>query len=198
MAKNRTYTVAPNSTGFSFPGAGCGALAVAVAGNPNVTSVPPPVGTAFTAGPGKTLTNIHVQLVFWGGWWDKNPIAAQVTNAVQRLLAGPYMTYLAQYGVRRGSLRRTTFVTDSEPGTFSYTSVAKLVTDLLDDDQLPEPDDDCDFVSGVKAQAYWSTLDGNGVLPKMYSVRRTLAGQNIGGKLPRPMPSANTWITSQF
>jgi len=28
----------------------------------------------------------------------------------------------------------------------------------------------CDRVSGVRAQAYWSILDGNGVLPTMYSV----------------------------
>jgi hypothetical protein len=251
-----------------------------------------------------------VHLVFWGGWWNGNPLATQVTNAVQNLLAGPYMTYLAQYGVRRGSVRGTTYVTDSEPGTFSLKSVGTLVTNLLDDDQLPEPGDDwpnvyavimpvnsafaavfppdvlplapgavsqvngqnsrviwndydlgdvdndpayyvwagndgtldyittvlshelaevatdpnggdgvrlvgcgggscqigdvqncqnwCDFVSGVKAQAYWSTLDGNGALPRMYSVRRTLFGKNIGGKLPRPMPSANNWITSQF
>ena len=56
----------------------------------------------------------------------------------------------------------------------------------------------CDYVRGVKAQAYWSQLDGNGVLPTMYSVRRTLFGKSIGGKIPRPMPSMNAWITNQF
>ena len=56
----------------------------------------------------------------------------------------------------------------------------------------------CDYARGVKAQAYWSTLDGNGALPKLYSVRRTLAGRSIGGKLPRPLPSANAWISAQF
>jgi hypothetical protein len=56
----------------------------------------------------------------------------------------------------------------------------------------------CDYVRGVKAQAYWSQLDGNGVLPTMYSVRRTLFGKSIGGKIPRPNASMNAWITSQF
>jgi len=31
----------------------------------------------------------------------------------------------------------------------------------------------------------------------MYSVRRTLAGKSIGGKLPRTL-SANAWIAGQF
>ena len=56
----------------------------------------------------------------------------------------------------------------------------------------------CDKVRGIQVQAYWSQLDGNGVLPKMYSVRRTLFGKTIGGKIPRPNPSMNNWIKDQF
>jgi hypothetical protein len=56
----------------------------------------------------------------------------------------------------------------------------------------------CDYVRGVKVQAYWSQLDRDCVLPKTYSVRRTLNGQSIGGRLPRPLPSANAWIASHF
>ena len=55
----------------------------------------------------------------------------------------------------------------------------------------------CDDVPGGRAQSYWSIADGALVLPKMYSVRRTLAGKSIGGKLPRT-PSANAWIEGQF
>jgi hypothetical protein len=286
--------------------------------NPNVTSTPPPAGTAFTQGPGQTLTNIHVQLIFWGAWWNSTTLAGRVTNAVTSLLAGPYMTYLAQYGVHRGNVRGTTFANDSEPGpSFSFASVGAFIQSLLDQDRLPEPDDEwpiiyavimplnsafqgvspqdkllptgglppgvksivngengqivwndydlgdvdndpayylwvgndgtpdyittvlshelvelatdpnggngvrqtappsqagqgqigdvanvcqvwCDYVRGVKAQGYWSIADGTGVLPTLYSVRRTLAGKSLGGKLPRPMPSANSWITAQF
>jgi hypothetical protein len=308
MAKRRKYTAAPEFIGLAYAGPGCGPIGNLV--NPNVTATPPPPGTAFAAGPAQTLTNVHLSLIFWGAWWDGNPLTAQVVSAVTNLLAGPYMSYLAQYGVRRADVRGTTYVTDSEPGTFSFNGVGNLVTGLLDDDQLPEPDDDwpnvyavfmplnsafqgvsppdvlplapgtvsgvsgqngfiiwndfeigdvdndpafflwvgndgtvdtittflshelvelasdpngsgvrqiggvggscqigdvatvcqgwCDYVRGVKAQAYWSQLDGNGALPKYYSVRRTLVGQSLGGKLPRPLPSANAWITAQF
>ena len=55
----------------------------------------------------------------------------------------------------------------------------------------------CDDVPGGRAQSYWSIADGALVLPKMYSVRRTLAGKSIGGKLPRTL-SANAWIAGQF
>lgn len=308
MAKRRKYEIRPDSTGLAFAGTTCGPNSNLV--NPNVTGARPPAGT-FSAGPGKTLTNVHVQLIFWGAWWNNNPLAAQVTNAVTNLLAGPYMTYLAQYGVRRGNVRGTSFATDSEPGFFSFNSVGNFIRNLLDNDRLPEPDEDwpivyavimpvnsafqgvkppdpivpvpagtvskvvggnssviwhdydfldvdndpayflwtgndgtvnyittffshelvelatdpnggdgvrqvgctgsscqigdvsvcqswCDTVRGVSAQAYWSQLDGNAALPKMYSIRRTLAGRSIGGKIPRPMPSANAWIRDQF
>lgn len=56
----------------------------------------------------------------------------------------------------------------------------------------------CDYVRGVKAQAYWSQLEGNGALPTMYSLRRTLIGKSIGGKIPRPNSSVNAWIANQF
>jgi len=308
MPKRRTYQ-AGRHTGLAFAKASCSPIGNMI--NPNVTGTAPPAGTAFFNGPGKTLTNVHVQLIFWGAWWNGNPLAAQVQNAVTNLLAGPYMSYLAQYGIHRGNVKGVTFAGDSEPGVFSIESVGTFVTDLLDDDRLPEPDDDwpivytvimpvnsafkglspldtlplgpgvvslvnganssiiwydydigdkdndpayflwvgndgtldyitsvlshelaeivsdpnggdgvrqlsctgascqigdvatvcqnwCDYVRGVKAQAYWSQSDGNGVLPKMYSVRRTLFGKSIGGKIRRPNPSMNAWITAQF
>ncbi|MFE3572564.1 hypothetical protein ACFXON_24460, partial [Bacillus subtilis] len=56
----------------------------------------------------------------------------------------------------------------------------------------------CDYVpNSGRCQSYWSIADSALVLPKMYSVRRTLAGKNIGGKLPHT-PSTKAWIASQF
>lgn len=309
MVQRRRYRRSFATPGVAFVATGCSPTAALA--NPNVTAVAPPPGTGFAAGAGKTLTNIHVQLIFWGAWWTNNPLAAQVEAATASLLAGPYMSYCAQYGVRRGRVRATTFAPDSEPGTFSATSLFNFLVSLLDNDRVPEPDVDwpivyavimpanatfaglsppdtlplapgtlssvagfntqltwrdydagdvdngpayylwagndgtldyittvlshelaelatdpnggdgvrqvsctgsscqigdpatvcqgwCDYVRGVKAQAYWSVLDGNGALPKLYSVRRTLVGRSIGGKLPRPMPSANIWISAQF
>jgi hypothetical protein len=77
----------------------------------------------------------------------------------------------------------------------------------------------CDVVRGVNVQAYWSQLDrsdmtlnpnrvsknpnGNGgcVVPKYYSVRRTLAGRNINGhmrSLGSPIPSMNQLLKTLF
>jgi hypothetical protein len=280
--------------------------------DPNVTAANPPGGTAFAPGPAQKLTNVHIQLIFWGAWWNGNPLAGQVTTAIGNLLAGPYMSYLKQYGVSRGRIRGTTFANDSEPGSFAANAIRDFILNLIDNDRLPEPDEDwpivyavimpanssfqgekppdpvvpvppgtvsqvlgfnstvtwsdydvgdvdndpayyfwtgndgtldyittvfshelvelatdpnggdgvtqigcsggscqigdvgtvcqgwCDYVRGVKAQAYWSIADGNGALPKYYSVRRTLAGKSIGGKIPRPNASMNSWITAQF
>jgi len=278
MAKKHKYVIKSSMLGADFGGIGCAPNNNLL--NPNVTSDPPP-GITFSGSGG--LTNAHVQLVFWGSWWNGNPLAGQVTDAVTNLLAGPYMTYLAQYGIRRARLRGVTFVNDSEPGTFSAKNVSDFLSNTIDDGRLPEPDDDsslyavimpansnfqgggakgangsypayfcwvgndgsldfittvfshelvelvtdpsegggvrqvgckgnecqigdpdpschnwCDKVRGVNAQAYWSQLDGNAALPKMYSIRRTLAGRSIGGKIPNPTPSVNAWITAQF
>jgi hypothetical protein len=306
MAKRRTYAPSNVITGYAYAGTNCAPAGTLK--DPNTLGGPPPA-IAFAPGPAQKLNNVHVQLIFWGAWWNNNnPLATQVSNAVGNLLAGPYMTYLAQYGVHRGNVRGTTFANDSEPGTFTYQAVGNFIVNLLDNDRLPEPDDDwpivfavimplnsafqgdsrietvplppgtvsqviganssiiwndydlgdvdndpayffwtgndgtlnfittvlshelvelatdpnggdgvrqvgcsggscqigdvcqtwCDSVRGVRAQAYWSQLDGNCVLPKMYSVRRTLAGKSIGGKIPRPNASVNAWITRQF
>jgi hypothetical protein len=308
--KGRTYTASTVPRGLAYAVNNCTAATQPLT-DPDTGGSPVAAGTVFVQGPGKTLTHPHVSLIFWGGWWAGNPLANQVVSAVKGLLAGPYMCYLAQYGVHRADVRGTTYVVDREPGNaFTDANVARLVTDLLDDDQLPEPDDNwpnvyavilpansayaglapydpqplppgtvstvsgtnsfviwndydlgdvdndpahylwvgndgtvdyimttfshelveiasdpnggdgvvqtapppfgqanqigdvggawCDYVpNGGRAQSYWSIADNALVLPKMYSVRRTLAGKNIGGKLPR-IPSANTWIAGQF
>jgi hypothetical protein len=216
------------------------------------------------------------------------------------------MSYLAQYGVHRGSIWGTKFVTDPDlgepPSPFAASNVGAFLISLLDGDSLPEPDSDwpivyavfmpsnvsfqgapnivgqnsyiiwndydlgdvdndpvywfwvgnggnapiqanvdyittvfshelveictdptegtgivqvgggqigdvcntwCDYVDGVKAQAYWvhnlgDPLNGTCVLPKAYSVRYTFADRQIGGRLKAPIPSLNSLITSSF
>ena len=313
MTSNRSYRAAAEHTGLAFSPTGCAPIGNMI--NPNLSGTAPPPGTSFAIGPAQPLTNLRVSLIFWGAWWDKNPQTALVEAAIANLLAGPYMSYLAQYGVQRATVRGAIFVVDSEPGTFTFSGVGNLVTYLLDEDQLPEPDDNwpnvyavimpqnsayagtfppdvltaqgtlppgavsqvngqngyitwndydpgdvdndpafylwvgndgtvdfvttvfshelaeiatdpkgaggvrqigctggscqigdvltvcqgwCDDVRGVKAQAYWSQLDGNGVLPVKYSVRRTMVNKSLGGRIPRPTPSLNRWISSEF
>jgi hypothetical protein len=262
-------------------------------------------------------------LIFWGKESANSQLATLVTNAIQGLLAGPYMSYLTQYGVRRASVWGTKFITNGDPpNPFNYGQIGQFVIDQLDGDNLPELDSDwrlvyavllpsnvafvgdprvetvplppgtvsgvvganssiiwndydlgdvdndpahylwvgnggsaaiqanvdyittvfshelvetctdpnngdgivqvgggsatsqigdpcnswCDYVRGVKAQAYWvhnlgDPLNGQCVLPKLYSVRRSLAGRNIGGRLGSlqyPIPSLNGLIASLF
>ena len=63
----------------------------------------PPPDVRFDNGTGEKLHNVHVQLIFWGACWNNNPLAQSVVDAVKNLLARPYMTYLAQYDVRRAA-----------------------------------------------------------------------------------------------
>jgi hypothetical protein len=317
--KGRTYTASTVPLGVLYATQLC-KVASQPPTDPNtggspvlgISGSPVPINI-FVAGPGKPLINPHVSLIFWGGWWAGNPLANQVVTSVEALLAGPYMSYLAQYGVHRGDVHGTTYVVDREPGlAFTDADVGTLVTDLLGDDQLPEPDDNwpniyavilpansayaglapydkvvpvpagkvstiwginsrvtwsdtdlpfdsdndpayylwvgndgtldyivsafshelveiatdpsggdgvvkvgplpldppgnqigdvgtawCDYVPGGRAQSYWSIADNALVLPTMYSVRRTLAGKSIGGKIPHT-PSAKAWIAGQF
>jgi hypothetical protein len=313
-AKRRIRYELPSepTTGVNFGALGCSA-----------TGPGAPAGTTFSNKGAQLFTNVRVQLIFWGVQWagNPNPLANQVTTAVQNLLGGPYMSYLAQYGVHRGSLRGTTFVTDGDPpNPFSCQNVGDFIIAQLDADNLPEPDSDwpiaycvimpsnvafegdsrfetvplppgtlskifgmnariiwhdydagdvdndpahylwvgnseverdfrgyvdyitttlshelvemctdpnggdgivqvggssdasqigdpctgiCDYVRGVKVQSYWvhnlgDAVNGQCVLPKFYSIRRTLAGQQIGGRIRGPIPSLNSWITARF
>lgn len=102
-------------------------------------------GTSFKDNGAQKLTNVHVVLIFWGKQWagNPNPLAAQVTANVTGLLAGPYMSYLVQYGVHRGSLWGTKFFTNGDPpNPFTTQNVANFIIDQLDADNLPEPDSD--------------------------------------------------------
>jgi hypothetical protein len=121
--KNRRirYQLSPEpTTGVNFGALGCSA-----------TGSGAPAGTTFV-NKGAHFTNVHVQLIFWGVQWagTPNPLANQVINAVQNLLAGPYMSCLAQYGVRRGFLTGTTYVTNADPpNPFSYSNVGQFNPD---------------------------------------------------------------------
>ncbi|MFE0463740.1 hypothetical protein ACFW1A_31255 [Kitasatospora sp. NPDC058965] len=147
--KRRTYTPTGRTTGLVFAPNPCGAATQPLT-DPNTGGSPVPAGTAFAAGPGQALAHPHVSLIFWGSWWAGNPLAAGVVSSVQALLAGPYLSYLAQYGVRRPDVRGATYVLDREPGNaFTDADVAALVTYLLDQDQVPEPDENYPNVYAV-------------------------------------------------
>jgi hypothetical protein len=91
-----------------------------VAGGAPGTGIDPFDANAATIiqGPGPVLTHVHVFLVFWGSQWEASPVPSvdEVTNAVTRILYGPYMSALAQYeGIGGGVFEGKAVVTSSDP-----------------------------------------------------------------------------------
>jgi hypothetical protein len=109
-------------------------------------------GTTVVDGGGLVLTEVQVQLIFWGATWGQNPLPtiASVENAVSSILTGPYMSALSQYrGVGGGILISPSVVvtTTSPHNPFSDDDVTLLVRDLLGGTiagfpigTVPEPD----------------------------------------------------------
>jgi hypothetical protein len=85
-----------------------------------------------------------LQLLFWGGFWEKAavPSTGDVTNAVARILASPYLSQLDQYGFTGLTLGPSTLVYADVPSpTFTDDDVNNMVWDLIDQNTFPEPED---------------------------------------------------------
>src|SRR5258708_4094532 len=105
---------------------------------------------------GAIATGVPVQLIFWGSIWNQpstSPSMGELINAVQKVLAGPFMSALRQYGIRRSPFRGAIVVTSPEPpvipDTFTDISsfensgtIEHLVNALINDGKFPEPDED--------------------------------------------------------
>lgn len=105
--------------------------------------IPQPV--TLTNNGGAIGTADPVQLIFWGSAWNQpatTPSAASIVAAVQTILAGPYLSGLRQYGVKRCPFGGSIVVTlPSPPTTFNDGDVQDLIWALIDDNRFPEPDD---------------------------------------------------------
>ena len=93
---------------------------------------------------GAIITTSTLELVFWGEQWTSasGPSAADVVDAVQRILRSAYLFEMHQYGFEELAVRGTTIVTaPAPPGNYSFGDVGDLVWNLIDDNRFPEPDD---------------------------------------------------------
>jgi len=100
---------------------------------------------------GAIATGAPVHLLFWGQDWQTRPgpggvglLADAVTAAVKSILAGPWMSGLRQYGVKRSAFgSSTTVATDPPflPHTFDNGDVENLIQSRIDGGQFPEPDE---------------------------------------------------------
>lgn len=102
-----------------------------------------PASTTIANLGGPVIANVGVYLIFWGAAWvdpKTTPTKDAVANAVASILAGPYMSDLAQYGVGAGALSGTTVVSGSNPpNPFADGDVAAEVWALIDSNALPAP-----------------------------------------------------------
>jgi hypothetical protein len=93
---------------------------------------------------GPVIGRVSLQLIFWGAAWPNppsGPNAAQITAAAQKIVTGPYLSSLLQYGAYLGSLRGTTFVNSDPPNPFSKDDWHNKIWEMIDDGTFPEPDD---------------------------------------------------------
>jgi hypothetical protein len=115
--------------------------------------VAPCVSTAVTNHGGAIGTADPVELIFWGTAWQALPdpgnpgtlLSDTVTAQVKSVLAGPWISALRQYGVRRCSFGSSQIFTSSNPAllpaTLSEDDVQGVIQSLIDDNTFPEPDE---------------------------------------------------------
>jgi hypothetical protein len=97
---------------------------------------------SFTDQGGLILTEVEIQLIFWGSAWNRNPTpsSGDIITAVSNIVAGPYMSSLFQYrGIINGNIHGITQVTSSDPpNPFSDDDVANMIINLFNNGTLPD------------------------------------------------------------
>jgi hypothetical protein len=140
LAKAGGIVPLPNRTGEATDGHGGPVSGILVFHSP----CDAPASTTTSSGGGTVISNVSLQLLFWGSAWNSSPSPSigQVIHAVNSILHGPYMSGLAQYGVSGGNLSGAWIVTGREPNNpFSTDDVHGIISDLIDQGSFPEPDD---------------------------------------------------------
>ncbi len=130
-------------------GVGIALVTLLHAGAASPTGAVPAPGTArFVDRGGPVLHAAQVHLLYWGSWWPSDrryfPTRGQITVAFQRLLAGPYLSGLAEYrGIQPAVLRRASVVTTSQPHSgFTENDVRDFLDAQLDAGVVPGPGPD--------------------------------------------------------
>ena len=101
-----------------------------------------PATTTFSDGGGKRLNNCKVHLVFWGAAWRTSvPSLQSIANDAAKVLRGPYLDRLAQYGVGLPPhLGSVLLVPDALPDTFDLIATMGFINSLIDRHLILDPD----------------------------------------------------------
>ncbi len=95
---------------------------------------------------GPVLSSVQLRLVFWGREWAGTapPVTmSQVLDDVKSICAGPYFDAAKQLGANGAYVDRVVQITNSDPpNPVTASDAGNLVLGLIDNDTVPEPDDD--------------------------------------------------------
>jgi len=114
--------------------------------SPTEGAIPGAWTTHFVDNGGPVLRTAQVYLLYWGSHWPATgayvPTPHQITAAFQTLVAGPYLSGLAQYrDIRPAVLRGSTVVTTSRAHSgFDDADVSEFLNVQLDAGVVPGPD----------------------------------------------------------
>jgi hypothetical protein len=122
-------------------------------------------------------SGLPIEALFWGDWWlspegvDRQSMIAQRLQAV---IASPYFSELAQYGIQSPHWRGSKVVTrPSAPTAFNSTSdmnaVPDLIDALIDDDVFPDPDDEQIAQLVFMPKGFTQTVGANGAHTSDYN-----------------------------
>jgi hypothetical protein len=120
-------------------------LAMHAGAAPSAGAVAASRNARFVDHGGPVLHAAQVYLLYWGRDWTDtssySPTPGQITIAVQTLVAGPYLTGLAQYrAIRPAVLRGASVVTTSQPHSgFTDDDVSDFLDAQLDAGVVPGP-----------------------------------------------------------
>ena len=102
----------------------------------------------FTDHGGTVIQFVRAYLIFWGSAWNSSPpptpTSAQITDSMNRIVSGGYLTGLAQYrGVGQGYILGThTVTTSNPPASFTDSQVSNLISGLISAGTIPNVDAD--------------------------------------------------------
>jgi hypothetical protein len=94
---------------------------------------------------GAVLSSVQIRLVFWGKEWAAAPPVpkGQIIGDVQALVASVYLDAAKQYGVVSAFVDRVIDLSGEDPpNPVTAANVGNRVVRLIDDEVVPEPDED--------------------------------------------------------
>jgi hypothetical protein len=106
-----------------------------------------------------------VLLIYWGANWQVGSLqlSMDIQTGIDNILAGPYMSRLAQYGAGNATRVNTFYVTNtSPPATFTIQDIQAMLVANLNSGFLPNPALDPQFLYYVVTQPGATAAEGYG------------------------------------